>query len=442
MTLSRLVKILAHILRQKEWLEEKLGESILVSDQYLNEQREAYYSLLFEEREYRLCMQDILAILEQAGGFHLIKGEEAFFGDELLAPLKELKKDAVSTKQEMKAQLTWQQRETICKQVKDLRLEQKQERKRLEEKAGKLPNYASHRLLHSTDGCEISYYIFGENQVETLVLVNASGIPHEIFRYLIASYMEQYRVIVYDLRGTRDEDYGFELTLKKQGEDLALLLIKENIESAHFLCWCSGLKSFEKFYESHEDQVKDLVIISGYFNPLGKNQAYWTEFDSTIGRLSSMIVKNEQFSQSTWVLGLIQRLFNFNLESVQENKELEASLRYEAILKNATDEVKEIITYPFKSLKRLYNYAVVTLQLQSMDFSEVLEKLSCPTLILNAGMDKVTDLRCAKKQQAIIPTSSYKELPYSSHWCIYEDYEEIVDCIEEFYTEQIGSEHS
>lgn len=298
------------------------------------------------------------------------------------------------------------------------------------------------RSVISADGFKVQYKVFGVKNKKNIILINAYGIPAEIWKYLIQYYSQEYKVIIWDIRGSLEEHCQVDLRPIVHSWDLEEIIKKENVEQADVICWCSGLKILAEFYHRNLQVAKSMVIISGYFNPISNQKSCWTEFDITIGKLSHMIVRDKNLAKNPIILALIQKLFQFEigekrLETLETDGgcEEERYLLQYALAKNALPEVKNLITVPFNQGQTLYNYAEMTVELQKHEILPLLTGIPNPVLIINAGMDQVTDARCAKFGHDCMKTSEVVELPNATHWSIWEDYDEIALIINKFWKE-------
>lgn len=298
------------------------------------------------------------------------------------------------------------------------------------------------RTVRSDDGFEVKYKVFGQDKIQTMVLINAYGIQSEIWKNMIYYYSGKYRVVVWETRGTMPEHTNVNMQPIMFSLDLESILRKEQIKKAILVCWCSGLKILAEFYKRNPCVASSIVIIAGYFNPFPETGSYWSDFDNTIGKLSQMIVKDRSLSKNPLILGLIQKLFRLDIGE----KRLESLLSAEAseyerydiqntLVRNAALDVKQFITLPFNHSQTLQNYAEITIELQKHEILSMLSEIAVPTLIINAGKDMVTDIHCARMGRAYIHNSQMVELPNATHWCIWENYEEIISEIERFMAE-------
>ncbi len=294
------------------------------------------------------------------------------------------------------------------------------------------------RSIFVEDGRRLDYFICGGKQQPPLVLVNAYGIPMEIWRYVALHFSDRYRIITWETRGTLPEHEGLPMDRYAHREDLRKILEKEAARRADFICWCSGFKIMAEYYRACPEKVRTISALCGYFNPIAQEKGLWTEFDRTIGKLSEMIAKDEGFVESPFIMTLIEKLFSFNIPAAVSGKTQSGitDRLLENLIGSAEPEVKAIITAPFRDRATLKNYAKLTLDLQRHDISGVLPELECPVLIINAGRDVIADLRCAQTAAGRIKDCSYVYLKHATHWCLWDDHAEVGRVLEEFLSEK------
>jgi pimeloyl-ACP methyl ester carboxylesterase len=290
------------------------------------------------------------------------------------------------------------------------------------------------KFFKTVDDYQLNYYVHGNEQLPVLVLCNAYGMSRDIWRYTIDYFAGSYRLIIWETRGTLPEHVGMPLNGYLQAEDLCVILEMEGVQTADFICWCSGFKTAAEFYRTHSGKVRSLTAICGYFNPIGDGKAIWTEFDKTIGKLSSMLAGDAKLTGNPFVLQLIKKLFSFNLTGNSfEKRGVEVPDKLLSNLIGSADvEVKAIITAPFAGRETLLSYARLTLELQNQDVSDVLDLLECPVLLIHAGLDIIADIRTAEFASSRIKKCRVEYLPHATHWCLWEDHAEVNEIIENF----------
>lgn len=88
---------------------------------------------------------------------------------------------------------------------------------------------------------------------------------------------------------------------------------------------------------------------------------------------------------------------------------------------------------PFRHSQTLINYARITQELQRVEIITDIATLHCNTLIINAGLDMITDIHCGIEGNSNIPNATYVELANATHWSIWENYDEITKVVDNFY---------
>jgi len=398
---------------------------------------------------YLLSMQQVIQLLVSNKGFHLCAMVKTFQSSVIEECFYSLLRELIETENQTDAkckpvQIPENVLYELHNEGKAYITKRKKRKEKFKIEAALSMQHPVVRKVWTKDGHSLEYMIFGDRNPKPLVLINAYGIPSKIWQYIIYYYAKEYKVITWNLRGTSADHAGIDLSSEMQGSDLEEILLEEKIFSADIICWCSGLKVFCEYYKRKPESVKSLVIVSGYFNPIYEKGPYWTEFDQTIGRLSKMIETNDGFIDNPLVFELIKKLFSFDIASkkMESVTQLNTSFEekndiYRQMLMSADPEVKEMITMPFGNQKMIKNYAKITLELQKQDIMKMLPNLTCRTLVVNAELDMITDIRCARAGCLCIKGAEYRNLSSASHWSLWENFEDVIEVIDDFWMNKI-----
>ncbi len=105
------------------------------------------------------------------------------------------------------------------------------------------------------------YEIYGENREETLVLINGLGSDHREWLYQLPDFKEEYRVVVFDNRGTGVSDIPpGPYTTEEMAGDLCGLMDYLDIGEAHVLGVSMGGLIAQKFAVHYSKKVSKLVL--------------------------------------------------------------------------------------------------------------------------------------------------------------------------------------
>jgi pimeloyl-ACP methyl ester carboxylesterase len=119
------------------------------------------------------------------------------------------------------------------------------------------------------NGARLYYEVYGEG--EPLLLIMGLGANHLSWTAQIPVYSREFRVIVFDNRGTGRSDFpaGAEYTIPVLADDAAALLDALGVDSAHVYGISMGGMIAQEMALRHPDRVKSLIL--GATTPGGPN---------------------------------------------------------------------------------------------------------------------------------------------------------------------------
>lgn len=280
------------------------------------------------------------------------------------------------------------------------------------------------KTIKGSDGFNITYFTAGDREKPPLILINAYGMSHLIWKYVIAHFSRHYRVMIWVTRGCHEDDMNLLLDGFSQAADLAHIMNREKINQADFICWCSGLKILLEYYRLNPSGFKTISIINGYFEPLGGTPGPQTPFDKYIASLGKFVINNSSaFLRQKSIPGIISKIFSFDFQkkvishSNQEESALEMALK---ILEMPPAEIKSFLIEPFFSQKKFLNYARLVLDLQKHNISNILPDIKAPVLVISSERDIITYPESAKKAVQKLKHSKHIFLKGASHWVLWD----------------------
>lgn len=298
-----------------------------------------------------------------------------------------------------------------------------------QEQAEKCVENLETKTIKGLDGFDITYFTAGNREKPALILVNAYGMNHLLWKYVIAHFSRHYRVLIWKTRGCREQDMDLSLEANTQAADLVYILDHEQIKQAHFICWCSGLKILLEYYRLNPPGFKTISIINGYFEPLTGDKGPQTPFDKYIGSLGKFIIDNATaFLRQPNIAGIIAKIFSFDFQgkvlnpSSREESAREIALK---ILEMPSAEIKSFLVEPFLSQKKFFNYARLIMDLQAHDISGILPDIRVPVLVISSERDIVTYPETARKAVRKLKFSEYIFLKGADHWVLWNKFQEV-----------------
>lgn len=281
------------------------------------------------------------------------------------------------------------------------------------------------------DNKVLDYYIYGNENKRNIILLNAYGIDFKIWKLIINKLQKKFRIIVWDLT-TLEE--AFSIAETDYLEALDRVMNQERIKSVDLISWCSGSKTLIEYYRDNADKVNTITFVNPYLTPIG-NEDYMTDFDRNIGSLSQLIWKKEELAYSPLVNQFISKLFKADLKARMkiEHDACDSKEYLKNILgASITEEVKDIITRPFMKGRSLVNYSKITVELQKHNVFQFLPYIKCPVMVINAGLDIVTNELAVELSKDFISQCNYVYLNSATHWCIWDNYDYVNTLVAQF----------
>jgi len=285
------------------------------------------------------------------------------------------------------------------------------------------------KTIKGSDGFNITYMIAGDREKSPLILINAYGMNHMIWEYVIAYFSHHYRVIIWETRGCHEEDMDLVLDGIAQAGDLAHIMNHEQVNRADFICWCSGLKILLEYYRQEPARFKTISIINGYFEPLDGNPGPQTPYDNYIASLGKFVLKNSSaFLKQKNIPVILSKIFSFDFQSKVLNpsnrEEPDQDLALKA-LEMPSAEIKNFLIEPFINQKKFLNYARMILDLQKHTISGILPAVQVPVLVIGSERDIITYPASAQKALQKLQHPTHIFLKGANHWVLWERSQEI-----------------
>lgn len=339
----------------------------------------------------------------------------------LLAPLKN---SIIPSKKEIpNAEVTIIAPSTTEELLTEILKEEKAIRENQKKEAKQALNSLEIKQVESDDGFQIKYFI-GDSKKRKLILVNAFGLPHNIWMYVVAYFSKNYCVILWEERGGKESDQNLSLTNQDHVQDLKAIMKAEGIEKADFMCWCSGMRIMAEYFRHYPQTVNSMAIIAGYFEYPGDEAQPRTPYDMKMRNLCKLLIENPELLDT--LQGHTKRFFDHNFKkSGGENQQQGYDPDFlKELIGSATTEVKDILITPFLNKQTFLNYAVMVDQPPTHNQLEYLETSMVPTLIVNADNDTiVSGQQCSIFESGDVPHVKLGTLTNSTHWCLWEDHD-------------------
>jgi pimeloyl-ACP methyl ester carboxylesterase len=258
--------------------------------------------------------------------------------------------------------------------------------------------------FQSFDGTEIYYEIRGKGK--PLILNYGIGCLINHWRPQIRHFSETHQVIVYDYRAHHNSSVPADLrqmTADALAKDLHALMVHLQIEKASLWGHSFGVQMLMRAYDLYPEIFESLVFINGFVkNPLAgmfgndlalkffrKLKSSYENLPETINLLWRLSIQNPLAIPLSALAG------GFNLKLTS--------------LRDIEIYARGISTMDLNAFLALFESMI------AYDGSEVLAKISVPTLIIGGRNDSVTPIKTQREMHKKIKKSQLLLVPYGSH---------------------------
>ncbi len=283
-------------------------------------------------------------------------------------------------------------------------------------------------FVQSHDGTWLAVYSIGDKKKPPIVLSNGLGGNIIAWRHLIEYFKPGFRIISWDYRGLyrsgkpRDPDA---FTMQDHCKDLDAVLKSEGIDQALFIGWSMGVQLNFEYYRLHPERFAGLIQING---------AYARPMDTVMG--THMLSRLTPF-----VVGFFRQTLprlQFVVPSVTKNGRLVHAMKLTGFLAGSLDEqIFQDLASDFLMLD-FDIYGKIFKHLADHDASDVLEKITCPVLLMSGDKDLFTPTVLARKMAERIPNAELLVIKGGSHYAPVE-FPELVNLrIEKFINERLS----
>jgi|GEM_PF-1639722 len=278
----------------------------------------------------------------------------------------------------------------------------------------------------------LSYFSGGENNSQTLVIINAFGQSLSFWDRIIGNLLQQFHVIIWQSRGTTSKSGGLDsaLPLLEHVNDLKRIVDAEDVKSFHVLGWCTGPKLALEFQSRYPKQVKSMTFLTGAFKGTAGTQSADTLYEKSMEPLCRLVAANPEVAGS--LLEYLKAVLTgksiaFGTDSLSDSK------RYVSdVLSLINKNLKPLVIEPFLNEKSVVCYARQLLDFWSYDISDLAKNVRIPTLFITSELDTIASSASSDAVHQLIPNSIYVEIQGATHYPHYEQPELLLDLLSFF----------
>lgn len=266
-----------------------------------------------------------------------------------------------------------------------------------------------HHVIRSFDGTAIAYQARGSGPA--VVLANGLGGTYSTWRHQYALLGDRYRVICWDYRGLFRSSRPARvetLSLAEQVKDLDVILEAEKVERALFVGWSMGVQFNFEYYRHRAERFAGLVVLNGT-----AGLPFRTAFQGGWVARAALPVMTGALKLTSPVIGKAARVvaaWKGLVPLVQRIGMVAPTLDRDVF----GDLAREYAGLDFEV------YAETFRRLGEHDASDLLHRVSVPTLIVTGSRDLFTPVETAKAMAKAIPDARLVVIEGGTHYAAVE----------------------
>ncbi|OBZ13184.1 alpha/beta fold hydrolase [Bacillus sp. FJAT-26390] len=146
------------------------------------------------------------------------------------------------------------------------------------------------------NNAQLTYYITGDQQKETILMLHPAFTDHHIFEAQMDYFQKSYQIIVLDMPGHGENQVaGAKLSIKDMPEIINQLLSENGILACHLLSVSMGSLVAQAFADRYPDRVKSVIIVGGY----------------SIHKANERVLKSQRSEGFKWILYILFSMRKF-----------------------------------------------------------------------------------------------------------------------------------
>lgn len=292
------------------------------------------------------------------------------------------------------------------------------------------------RTAISFDDTEIAYSVYGKSG-PWIVLVPGFVCPDNFWKYLVPELEDDYRLVVYDLRGLgmsgtprapgwrarnlKPEDFAIE----SQVRDIEAILDKEGVDETVLIGHSMGGQIQLEAYRWFPERISAEIMVTAPFeSPL--RTFYGRDFTLVFHAVRRLFEVMPRSSVLVW-----RSLLLANPSLTHELAKLTRALGPDAKL----DDMRSY----YRHMAYLDPIVILTMaeSMRTHSAADLLPEIAVPTLIVSGTQDTFTPPSVAKRKHDEIPDSEHVVIERAGHGAIIEKPTEVNAAIRDFLTRHL-----
>ncbi|HEY6879426.1 MAG TPA: alpha/beta fold hydrolase [Polyangiales bacterium] len=274
----------------------------------------------------------------------------------------------------------------------------------------------------------LTYYVGGRGS-RTVMIFNAYGQSLYFWNAIGRSMLAEYRVIVWEMRGTSCVAGGLNAAfpIEQHVTDALAILEAEQIERADLVGWCTGPKLTIELCRRAPEKVNSLTLITPCFKDFPGQAHMDTQYERHMEPVCKRAVAYPEVASTA------RRALSAILSGKQPTGEL--GPKVSAILELMNEEVRSLVVAPFVDDVSLLRYAEQLLTFWAHDVSPALPHVHVPVLLITGERDEIASPVLATEVVRAIPTAREAQLIGGNHYVHYEKPALVFDLVHGFLQE-------
>jgi pimeloyl-ACP methyl ester carboxylesterase len=287
----------------------------------------------------------------------------------------------------------------------------------------------SGRLVDKTiirDGSKLRYYAGGK-MGSTVVLLNALGQGLECWHRLIDHLVENYRVIIWEPRGTIAPPPPFGVT--DQVDDLDAIVQQEGIESCHLVGWCTAPKVAIDFHLRRASVVRSMAFLNATFKCKGSPEELDSPYEQNMESLCQMLLRKPSTAAS--VMKTFQKPSEENEAPVLGGADAEQVSV--SVLSRMNPSLKSHVLAPFRTEETILNYSQQLTDFWLHDSRPKACEVRIPVLLIGAEYDQVATPATSKMAAELFPNARHVHVRAATHYLMYDRPQFVAGLLQTFF---------
>lgn len=274
-------------------------------------------------------------------------------------------------------------------------------------------------LHHTADGSVIKVHRVSApapSSRQTVVLINAPGMPAEFFSRLFDAFSPEHDVLTWETRGAPNYDLAFDednISLDVQLGDLLEILAREQVDHCHLVGWCGGAQLALMLANRDDITVQSMTLLNGMFN-LDEDLAPRTEFESQLRSLLPGIARSRRHSQIFHNL-----LFGASASQQGNDGDKQTKSDVYRIMMDRPPEVLLLSSRSMETAESIYRFARVTNEYFKHDMCSLATRVHCPVLVITGDQDREANPDESAHISTLLPNAQLQRSPTLNHYSLY-----------------------